>query len=276
MKSILIGLVTIASIYSLAVFVGHFSTIQSFILAILLFVPLDMIFALKRRKFTPFWLWIQPNFPAILVDAGLLETERDWWNLLYPKGVVETGETEVEEGKDADRTALRKGFACYVLSLDRVSNTYAVAWPMSKNYTSGIEHCVQIDLITRGSSTDPNTNFAWHPRLRVKGGRKGYEIALRVGYEWWRERWLNSIQSKPQFEEQWEVLTNSVYLTVAVIPYEEFSFYFSAGSLRSLKRRNAAIAKQDWIEGKCDPESMLLGASIDLSHRYAKIAHRRI
>ena len=60
---------------------------------------------------------------------------------------------------------------------------------------------------------------------------------------------------------------------MAVIPYEEFSVYFGTGSL---KRRNVAIAKHGWIEGKCDPESMLLGASIDLTHRYAEIAHRKI
>ena len=38
------------------------------------------------RRFQPFNLWIQPNYKTLLMDAGLLADESEWWELLKAQG----------------------------------------------------------------------------------------------------------------------------------------------------------------------------------------------
>jgi hypothetical protein len=253
--------------------VAHFSTIQSIVLSVLLaFMVPALSEPIEQRKFTPFCLRIEPNYAAILVDVGLLESESDWWRVVNSGEAQEPRETEREERETVNRTVPPEGFYCYVLSFDRVSETYAVAWPMSNRYTSQIDYSVGIDCITRG-------RFGSHPELKIKPWKGGYRISLNVSETWFADGWWEAIQAKLQFNKQdvWDsrdFLTGTCNVPLAVIPPEEFLLhYFNAGSL---KGRKAALAKHGWTEEESNWELDALGAPVDLTHRYVKIVHREI
>lgn len=273
MTSILNRAILFAIIYCLTFYVAHFSTIQSIILSLLLalIVPAASE-AIEERKFTPFWLRIEPNYAAILADVGLLDSESAWWTLLNSWEEQRRSQSEQDAEDEASRAALRTGFGCYVLSFDRGSGTYAVAWPSTNHYTSQIEHSAQIDCITKGA-------FGSHPSLEIKPWKGGVLISLNVSETWFADGWWERIQSKFQLNGQkvWNTrnfLTGTCDVPLAVIPPEEFLLnYFNAGSL---KGRKAALAKHGWTEEESNWELDALGAPIDLTHRYVKISHREI
>jgi hypothetical protein len=257
----------------LTFYVAHFSTNQSIVLSVLLALILPAASeAIEERKFTPFGLRIEPNYAAILVDVGLLECESAWWTLLNSWEEQRRSESEQDAEDEANRAALRTGFGCYVLSFDRESGTYAVAWTRANRYSSQIDYTVEIDCITKGS-------FGSHPELRIKPWKGGYRISLNVSETWFEKGWWEAIQSKLQFNKKdvWtsrDFLTGTCDVPLAVIPPEEFLLhYFNAGSLRA---RKAALAKNGWTEEESNWELQALGAPVELSHRYVKIAHREI
>lgn len=273
MKSILNRVILFAVVYCLTFYVAHFSAIQSIVLSVLLalIVPAASE-AIEERKFTPFGLRIEPNYAAILVDVGLLESESAWWTLLNSWEEQMRSESEQDAEDEASRAALRAGFGCYVLSFDRESGTYAVAWPKANRYTSQIEHSVQIDCITKGA-------FGSHPSLEIKPWRGGVLISLNISETWFADGWWEGIQSKLPLKGQkaWNTrnfLTGTCDVPLAVIPPEEFLLhYFNAGSL---KARKAALAKNGWTEEESNWELQALGSPVELSHKYVKIAHREI
>jgi predicted membrane protein len=273
MKNILNRIILFAIVYALTFYVANFSISQSIVLSILLTLIVPSVSDnIKQRKFTPFALRIEPNYAAILVDAGLLASESDWWKLVNPPEEAEKVETDSDEIEVTDRTDLREGVGCYVLSCDQDSGSYAVAWPTSKRFTSQIDYSVEIDCITRGS-------YGTHPRLKIKPWKGGYRIQLNVSTTWFEEGWLKSIQAKlnPEKDEDFEVsnyLTGTVDLTMAIIPAEEFLFFY--WDVGSIKKRKAALAKHGWVEAESNWELRALGDPVELSHKYAKILHREI
>jgi hypothetical protein len=265
-KALTNRIVLFAVFGTVSFYLGHFSVRQSLVLSFFLALIVPSIPDRNESKeFTPFWLRVVPNYAAILVDCGVLSTESEWHEMVMR--VREQIDSNASEPDSAYTKALLYGFYCYVLSHDRESENFAVAWPKTHSYSSQIKYSVEVDCITMNS-------FGAHPRVTLKPATDGYQLCLEVGIDWFEKGWLERIQSKLNLgkSESVDYLTGRIELPLAKLPYEEFQLhYWNSGTL---EKRNAALAKFGWKETDIDWESHHPGAPVDLSHRYASIAHR--
>lgn len=271
-RSVLWGAVILTAVYFAARDIGHFARPQAiFLTALLVFAPLQMQYMrqLAAKGFEPFQLRIRTNYATVLMDSGLLADESEWKELL-------------KANEDNESTGhLGDGLTCFLVSYDTDSNTHVIVWPDYKDYTPRLKHPLgQIDLRSLPlAAAFPAGCWGGNSRLKasfgIKPGRMGVQVFMRIDNRWWKQRWANSIHTKPPFTESsnWQ---GDIDLTVAVIPYAEFQFFYNFKPTwwsTSWKQRQHALKALGWK----DQNYRIPGDQwVNISHRYLKVGHEAL
>jgi hypothetical protein len=254
--------VRVAAVYLVAQYCG-FSTLQAVFPA--LFAELLLSRHFKARRFKPFRLWIQPNYQAILRDAGVLGEDGEWGELL--------------KASDLSENELRDGTTCWVLSYNLDADTYTIAWHESESnwYTCHFDLCI-VDF---DFESLPSARYLpvviQQASLKLTHSRVGLALVLEVPDDWWKARWANYPDDKPSFAEEVDPMYRTVSITVAAIPHQELQYPYAWHPKRdrvTLGQRRNALAAFGW-KSDYEPEYSSIGGR-GISHRYASVTHEPI
>jgi hypothetical protein len=267
----------VACVYWVARAVCGFSIPQSVFLAAFagLVLAASHLRQLAARRFQPFSFWLQPNYRAILTDAGLLsresETNEQEWALLMQANAEETAQWDA-------------GAECFVLSYDVNADRHLVAWPAWKTYTSRLDvPCltrVEVESLPLAKAYPARcrkANGKLRAALRITQNRTGISVVLELDDEWWAARWVDSPSVKPSLKEWIDPFSGVVQLTVATIPLAELqASYCWEPSVMKVSRGRRDRAREDfgWKEDYKPIYPTVWGFGI--SHRYATVTHEPI
>jgi hypothetical protein len=171
-KSWLWLIVKIACIAGFCYWVGGMPLRYSIVLAVLIPFPSSKEKEEAQLRFTPYQLILTPHIGAMLLDLGLITTER--W--------AELRDNWTEQGKKWSGHDLPfTGLYANVLSVDADGDELA-HWMQPNLYLTGLSFRETLPFLTF-----PGQYTGWSPSFFFRPSMKGYAIGIEVREEWWKE-----------------------------------------------------------------------------------------
>ena len=274
-----------AALYALFRFAGEFSSSQSTVLAVVAWVGYGLYekLSLSRKTddvFTPYCVSVYPHWYRLLQDLKLIRSDDDWKKL-----------TEASEKAPSLSNVLRQGFTFTVVRPPTEDGllpglTY---WNNERWFLTELkleQSVIEPDEETRWARFGAKHEYFDHPafsnlpRLVFRYGGKGYEIGLEVHHDWWTQLCESGeLGVLAKSETSTNHLTGTTRVTIAMVPYAEFGFYYRPVDYKAMTKMREEMDKQLALYGwkrKEDRDSEVSDPWSRIEHKYFSISHRGV
>lgn len=285
-KALAKSLVLAAVLYAGFRYFGDFSRNQSTVLTAVAWMGYGLYenLSLSRKTediFAPFCVTLFPNWYQLLSDFKLIRDEEDWKRLCEASEKIPTSKYNV----------LRSGFWFTVIKPPQSNGLLPglTFWNNEKVFLNELELNVPvIEAEESGLSFRfgekhkffDHPSWSSLPRIVFKWGSGGYEIGLKVQYDWWKERCASGeLKELANVKEDRDHLCGTTRLLIATLPYSEFAAYYQNVDYAAQQKQQEAWDKQLAAHGwqrKDDDDSEIRDPWSHVEHKYFSVSHRRI
>lgn len=274
MKSATIYAVTSVLLCLILFYLADLTLRQSIVLAMViawLVVALGNASQKPLARFSPYWARISPNWHQILTDYKVLRNEEEWVALQNTMATLPNTEhsdavngffyTVVQHSPQDNQMLLYLGrYHAFTTEVDfqdylRPFGLDRELWPNS------LEHIGSIGVFMKS------------------GVDAGYNLGIRVQMDWWQR--MKSF-CPPVLKEDLDHPCGCVNLTLAVLPYREFSMYWDPVEWKSDYSDKLWVAikeernKHQWFEKQESDSEFAYREPKEISHKYFYVRHDSI
>ena len=263
---------------------GEFSARQSGLLAALAWLGFGLYQNLSASQrpaqtFSPFCVSICPNWLVLLKDFGLISSDKEY-DLLRE---------EVDRTPTGTYNVFRSGIFFTVIAPPS-SDGLLPGLTYSGNHKTFVtrveisEGILQVDRDNYdGRRSHPffkHPLYSNLPELFFRWGTGGYEIELEVQSDWWDEvskSGKSGVLAKPKPDKDYACGTTR--LTVAVLPYSEFEWYYRNVDYKEIERLQATLDSELNARGwrrQVETHSEVRDPWSRIDHKYVAVAHREV
>jgi len=266
-------------------YIADFSARQSIVLAALiswlaLGIAIAYLVLKPARKFSPYYVRVDPNWYDLLIDFKLIHNP-DAWHALQ-KSIKELPSTEYN--------VVRSGICFMVVQQLEDFERTLIYLNNHRTFVSEVDleedvaplRIGRVDKISEAMGKPSKCDV----RLLVRFGADGYKLGIRVPSQWWNE--VKASCPKPMKEVAHHPI-GQIDLILAVISYREFDLYwepmewsstfYEKTAKRIRSQRDEQRGKFGWKTVEHDSD---LGAELgidwpeSIEHKYFNVEHRAI
>jgi len=285
-KVLIKSLVFVVVLYVCFRYVGDFSSQQSAVLAFVGWVGYGLYEKLNVSRqvdnvFSPFCVFILPNWYDLLSDFRLIRSKEEWHRLC----------NAANEAPTDNYSVFRRGFVFTVIKppADEGLPPGLTFWDNRKTFLSEVELSGSI-IQVRDESAGPHLGeehpFFRHPKwaglpeVYFKWGTGGYELGLEVQDDWWEELCKSGeIGELAKLKKHRDHPCGTTRLVIATLPYSEFGVYYQNVDYDQMKKQQEARDKQLEANGwgrKTEGDSEIRDPWSRVEHKYFTVSHRSV
>jgi hypothetical protein len=257
-KGLAKNLLRFAAGYAFCFYVGHFTEVQSLIIAFIALCALEgnrlafKIAAKHPQNFEPYWISIEPQWYEICHDFGLAVGEK--WTDLQEKCKSSSGEYNV----------LQNG-----VNLTALSHTLFYSND-HKRFFTGLDFNISIEELR----PQAGNRFSFAPQFYVKqtvaGEKKSRVPVIEFG-----------LVTQESIKETFHPADRRANIPIAQLPEIVFYAYAHAEDDYSIdkmekveKRTDKLLAQFGWTKGERDPDDSWLHWPLEIKHKYVHVSYR--
>ena len=288
-KNLALGALAFVGLALFFRYAGNFSQRQSLVLALVLILAAEQLHGvtkllLNKPHFTPFRVYVEPQWNPLLSDLKLLKGGDEWERF-----------NDAFHGPPALGYKTCRGFLFTVIGQQSDVELPGLTYlDDHKKFVSELKFSESVIVkeddmgFSEPEEKHPFFNCpTWSdlPRVFLRPGFHGYELGLEVQSDWWKDlcsRGESGALAKIDCDTN--ELCGETKLLLATLPYSAFVEYFGAPTdykrgLREANARDRALTDSGWkwrdpLEGY-DPY-IVQDPWMRLEHNYFHIVHRSI